>query len=367
MEELELSEEKIQKVIVEILSGQRLVKLDGKENHPSIIRLLYPSASDRQYCDIIEENSVEKAIEEGLPSEDSLDDNMSLAFFSTQDMEDLQDLKTKREGFQKLLKKRIKGTDLYFKDEEKLKKLEEEISSLEQKRNQMKEFTAEYQAKEDKYFELLVRSAHHMDGYRIWDDASHFLNTTDVYYAYALLNKFLDFYWGYDTRVIRYIARSSQWRTMYLSAEKGARLTDLPAKDLPVAYLHLMSWSMFYQSIYEMIPSDRPSEDIIQDDEKLDKFMQEYQIKVRKEAEKNRKGNSSSKSSATDKDQVVVTAESSNYVNLHKKGEYSDTAIISGRVSEDLPGDTSYSEIREHKIKSRERAAKRRKRLRGKK
>lgn len=339
-----------------------------EDSCPSIISLRYPSADSRQYCEILEEISLEKGLQDGLPSEDKIDDLMKGAFFSVEDLESLQDLQKKKQGYESLLKKRVKGTDIYLQNQEKLESINEEIAVLERKRSQVSEFTAEYQAKEDKYFELLVRSAYHIEGYQIWDSADHFLKSTDIVYAYSLLNKFLDFYWGYPTKVVRKIARSSQWRTMYLASEKGSRLTEICAKDLPISYLHLMSWSMYYQSIQEMLPSDRPSEDIIEDDEKLDRFMQEYHIKVKKESDKVRKGSKSSKrkSSALDKDQVVVTAESSNYVNLHKDDAYSDTSIISGRVGEDGGGDTSYSEIREKRKKHRERVSARRERAKKK-
>lgn len=368
----ELTEEKIQEIILEILSGERLIRQNTYNNSkelPSIVKLSYPSAADRQLCDILEEVSLEQSIQDGLPSENDLEEVMYEAFFSVEDLEKLHDLQEKKKGYESLLKKRVKGTDIYLKNQEKLREIEHEVLKLERKRQQVSEYTAEYQAKEDKYFELLARSAYHLEGYRVWENAEHLLRSTDTNYAYSILNKFLDFYWGYSTKIIRRVARSPQWRTMYLASEKGSRLTDICAKDLPISYLHLMSWSMYYQSIQEMLPSERPTQDIIEDDEKLDKFMQEYQIKVKKEAEKVRKDSGRGKrnpSSALDKDQVVVTAESNNYVKLHKDDGYSDTAVISGRVGEDGGGDTTYSEVREKRVKMRERASKRRNRLKNK-
>jgi hypothetical protein len=37
-----------------------------------------------------------------------------------------------------------------------------------------------------------------------------------------------------------------------------------------------MYWSHFYQSVYEMMPDDRPSDDIIEDDDALDAYMKDY-------------------------------------------------------------------------------------------
>ena len=317
---------------------------------------------------MLEQESLEKALESGLPFEKDLTEAMRESVFCEDDLETLQALQKKVEGFEKLLKKRIKGTDLYLKDLEKLAVLKHKTSELELKRSIVNEYTAEYRAKEDKYFELLSFSAHSISGERLWSNAQGLLESSKISFAYSLLNSFLDFYWGYNTAIMREIARAAQWRTMYLSAEKGARLTDKAAKDLPVAYLHLMSWSMYYQSISEMLSSDRPSEEVIENDEQLDEFMRAYQAKVSKEAQATSRKNHKSKGSlsATDKDQVVVTAESRSYVNIHKEDGYSDTSIISGRVNEDVQGDTSYSEIKEKRNKSRDKASKRRQRAKAK-
>lgn len=366
MQEENLSEEQIQEIILEILSGERLVRQELGNGHWKLVKFIYPTASQRQHCNLLEEIALEKAEKDGLPLEKDVDEVMQDAFFSLEDMESLSELRTKAEGFEKLLKKRIKGTEVYNKDLEKLENLRSHITHLEKKRSQVSEFTAEYQAREDKYFELLSFSASSvLENKLLWNSSKELLDSCDVGFAYTLLNKFLNFYWGYNSKTIRKIARSPQWRTMYLSSEKGARLTDKSAKDLPVAYLHLMSWSMYYQSISEMLSSDRPSEEVIEDDERLDKYMQEYQARVKKEAQALKRKTEKTRGAAFDQDQVVVTAESKNYINLHKEDGYSDTSIISGRVSE-KGKDSSYSEVKEHRLKKREKMANRSKRSKAK-
>jgi hypothetical protein len=366
-EELEvkeaISEERIQEIILEILSGEKHIKQEYSKSIPRIIKFIYPTASSRQYCELLEEDALEEAKNEGLPLEEDMCEELQLRLFSTEDMENLQELQTKREGFLKLLKKRIKGTDIYKRDLQRLEELDLQIQELNHKRQMIREYTAEYSAQEDKYFELLAKSTFSLDGVQLWENSSELLSSLTADEAYPLLNSFLEFYWGYNTKTMREVARSSQWRTMYLSSEKGSRLTEVPAKDLPIAYLHLMSWSMFYQSIYDMLPSDRPSEETIEDDERLDQFLDRYQQRVQKETSNLSKNSTNSRHSILDKDQVVVTAESKNYISLHKSDGYSDTAIISGRVNEDIKGDTSYSEVREKRTKIRERAAKKRERI----
>lgn len=363
--DMELSEDEIQKIILEILTGERVVRhsyiRDG-QHQEEILVFKYPIATVRQYYHILEKVSFEKAVHEGLLVEDQIPEELIEAFFSTEDMEELYDLETKAEALQLLLKKRIKGTDLYMKDCNKLEEVKKSIKIMESKKSISNQFTAEYQAKEDIYFELLAASAFSVEGEKMWKSASDLLDNTDASYSYSLLHRFLDFYWGQDTATLRKVARSGQWKSMYQSSEKGARLTEKPAKDLPLTYLRLMSWSQYYQNISEIPIGDRPSTLVVADDEKLDKYINKYQEKMEAESLAVSRKNSSNKGSlsVSDKDQVVVTPGSSNYVALHKSGEYSDTEIITGRVKEDGPSDTSYSEIKERRVKVQERASKRR-------
>lgn len=53
--------------------------------------------------------------------------------------------------------------------------------------------------------------------------------------------------------------------------------------DLTSAQLILMRWILFYESIYELDEVERPSEKIINDDEKLDLWYENYRSYVRKE------------------------------------------------------------------------------------
>jgi hypothetical protein len=73
--------------------------------------------------------------------------------------------------------------------------------------------------------------------------------------------------------------------------------------------LNLAYWSHYYQNIYEMLPDDQPSEDIIEDDEALDAYLNDYYKERRKEslANRDKRKYGKSKLSAFDKEEVVVT------------------------------------------------------------
>jgi hypothetical protein len=79
-----------------------------------------------------------------------------------------------------------------------------------------------------------------------------------------------------------------------------------------------MYWSNFYQNIYEMMPDDRPDDDVIESDTMLDAYMEEYY----KGIEQNRTISRSRGrgSNAFDSDEVIVTR----FSELYEQLDYDD-------------------------------------------
>ena len=99
----------------------------------------------------------------------------------------------------------------------------------------------------------------------------------------------------------------------------------------------LMYWSHYYQSINEMLPDDRPSDEIVEDDQALDAYMKDWQADKNREqsASKAKKNNRYGDKSAWDHGETLVMRSNP----MHKDIEYSDTlaekAIHSGSSSVD--------------------------------
>jgi hypothetical protein len=72
--------------------------------------------------------------------------------------------------------------------------------------------------------------------------------------------------------------------------------------------LNLAYWSHFYQNIYEMLPEDQPSHDVIEDDESLDAYLEDYYRERKKDnyARRSRSGHKG-RLSAFDSEEVIVT------------------------------------------------------------
>ena len=85
----------------------------------------------------------------------------------------------------------------------------------------------------------------------------------------------------------------------------------------------LLYWSHYYQSINEMMPDDRPSDEIIEDDQALDAYMKDWQAERSREATASRakKGQRYGEKSAWDHGETLVMRSNP----MHKDIEYSET------------------------------------------
>jgi hypothetical protein len=84
--------------------------------------------------------------------------------------------------------------------------------------------------------------------------------------------------------------------------------------------LNLAYWSNFYQSVYEMMPRDRPPDSVIDDDDSLDAYMKDfYEERNREDASewsKNKTKSGRGKLSAFDKEEVIVTQSNELYEDI---------------------------------------------------
>jgi hypothetical protein len=349
-----LTEEQIYDWILEILSAERLIELDlgGKRE---VLVFTAPFCNDKLEAAFHEKQALKQAIAEGCFLEEDIPEEFVRTFFSVEDEEELRFVEGKVQAYENLLRKRIKGSDSYKADEKKLQEFKNKRSFYLSKRSTVNQFSAEFRAREERMFTLLSRAVRTLDRNLKWTSKTDMMESMDSEFVYTLLSSFLEFYWGPETSVIRKIARSGQWRNIYLAASKlSSDLFGRSFKDLWEVQLSLLSYSAYYDSIYNMSISERPSEDLIEDDEKLDRYMDDLTRKIKAE-ERVRERNSISKSKlqAKDQDHVIVTADSKDYVKFHKEEVYSDTNVITRRAKGDNNTYSDVDEMRAIRLKKR--------------
>lgn len=347
MESIDLLDiENLNNAILEILSAKKVLNIPI---YPTTVVFNQPTAEQKLLVRSYEKIKLQEYIEDGVLSEsDSFLDSIQDTIFSVEEEEDLKDVISKIKGYEIILRKRLKNSIQNQTDTTKLDELKLERDLLLNKKNSVNLFTAEYKAREDKYIKLMSLCITDLDGKLLWDTVEDLLNSTiyTIENLYSTINDFLNFYFGYEVPVLRQIARSHQWSVYYSGSKAGIfNLFDRKGKDLSFDQINLSVWSQFYSNIEELPYKDRPSQETIIDDEKLDAYLKEYNRRMKSES------GIRDTSKAMDNQHVVVNASAGNYVDLHKAGMYSDPDIIKGRTAE---GATKYSEKDQiNKIKRR--------------
>lgn len=346
MEILTLSDEDISNYILEILVGKRYYLAQDLDK--DILLFTFPSGKQRLYANFLEKQLIVKYISEGFISEKDIDSSLVEEFFSIEDQNELEELISKLKSYKILLNKRKKNSIQYLEDENKIIELNKRVDELYLKKTNIKQYTAEYKAREEKYLNLFINNVYTTENKLKWNSILDFEESMpSLTYFYTILNDYLDFYFGLDIAIIRKIARSNQWMNYYKSAIKtGNTLFSKSSEDYSLDQLHLLSWSIFYTEIMEMSFKDRPSEELLDNDEKLDQYLEQYSKKIKAEIALDQQ-ESKFKTNSLGKDQhLIVTAESENYVKFHKANMYSDTSIVSNKVKDDK---SNYNEINELK------------------
>lgn len=95
----------------------------------------------------------------------------------------------------------------------------------------------------------------------------------------------------------------AEWRARWRASTKtGSPLFDGPVMDWNINQVALVFWSNFYDSIYEH--PERPTQKIIDNDDLLDKWVEDQAKKMEDRAKKN--SSSSTYSKTLDHDEVIV-------------------------------------------------------------
>lgn len=314
---MDLSYEEISNTINEILLAKKIITVDN-----SSALLTQPTGAQKLHADFIEQQCIENYLQEGFFSEEDVPDEVINSFFTIDDEDELQSLLKKLDSYKTILSKRIPGTELYKKEETRLVETEQKIITLKIKKESAKQFSAEYQAREDKSFYLLSECTYNLSGHKKWKNVEELLENNSEY-VYNYIVNFFNFYHGPSVKTLRYIARSNQWRALFLSARRlGTTLFERPAVDFSIPQIHLTSWSFYYDNIYELPLHERPEDEIIENDEKLDSFLENYMKKIKAEADELSRSRSSKKSDK--QSEQIVTASDPRYIDLHRKKQYSD-------------------------------------------
>lgn len=216
-------------------------------------------------------------------------------------------LETMKADLEKLLSEKPK----YKYQSKALKAIDASIAALQKSikessdvRNSLFFNSIEYQRIYRTNVILLSECIRNVDGSKAWksyEDLEISLTSSDV-------DELMKLTFGkdrFESGVVRCIARSEPWRTIWKTATKvSGDLFGKPISDVTKSQYELCYWSNVYDSVYES--TDYPGQDVIEDDEALDAWFIEQGNKYSKNR-KNKDSFTSNKKIANASEVFLVT------------------------------------------------------------
>ena len=286
----------------------------------------YPTSADSRIAAHLHMQALKEAEEAGIPSISEMEIAVrERGIFTEEDEASIERLTSKLEGQRVVLSKTTKVPARRERLEKIIAGLKEQINEIKLKREITFDNTRERKAAEEKFLYLTwCGTKDPFTGERFWKTWEDFQAETDYHFRKRVLLDYIVFAHGIDQSSIRFIARSNLWRLRYVSALKtGDELFGRAIRDYTVDQLMVLYWSHYYQSIYEMMPDDRPPDSIIVDDEALDAYMKDWQEDRSRDAAASRakKNKKYGQSTAWDYDETLVMRSNP----MHEDIEYSQT------------------------------------------
>lgn len=324
---VELSYEELDSYIQQICIGEKLVYVKDRLGGEVPLLLRYPTSRSRRQAEHAYKQAFAEAERLELPSIDEMEVvARERGIFSAADEEKVRVLRGKMSGQRAVLAKTTRIPARRERLTANILRLQDEIATLEFKKETALEMTKERKASEEKFLFLTRRGVFDPVTEELyWGTEEVFEDEPDFIFRKRVFLEYIVFSHGIRQSHIRAIARSNLWRLRYITATKLSEgLFDQPIGSYSVDQLTVLYWSHFYQSVYEMMSDERPPDNIIEDDEALDAYMADWHADRNREAvaSREKKGKSYGQSSAWDHDETLVMRSNP----IHKDVVYSETA-----------------------------------------
>ncbi|MBV5346622.1 hypothetical protein JZU46_00095 [bacterium] len=308
---MDLTYEELELLIHKISVGKDFLFIDDK-----FITLTHPTNELKLKAQLIYEKKYNDAILSGLlPKKDLELLIKQRGLFDQKDEDKLSRLSSQIDAQKIVLVKTAKVKANQDRLNKIIQNLEAERSILLHKKYSKLYMSAETQAEEEMNQYLCASCVHTEQGDLFWPSYADYLNDRSADLKTTILLAFLKLIRGVDVAYIRFVARSTLWRIRYTTSIKTAEaLFNVATATYTIDQLNLVYWSNYYENIYSMMSSDRPSDHVIEDDSLLDAFMADYYKELNNETSILTRGKKNKGSmSAFDSEEVIVTQSSELY------------------------------------------------------
>jgi hypothetical protein len=262
--------ESVQDLINTVLWDRRLVLLpDGR-----VLVILNPTVANRNIAILEKRLVMQEALAAETPTEEQLMADFREGGSWTEEDDLVLKEGEKHIAFLEAEKSRQKFLTKKRRIEEQIDETREKLSAVLQKKQHIYVMTAEYMAQEAFIFSLLQQTVMNRDGTLFFrnDNSITHLKDSDRELLNILVKEVTS-EGGLPNSDIRKVARSMEWRMLWtLNREDIAGLFNVPVSNLSLNQRMLIYWSRVYDLAYES--TVKPDDDVIQDDDKFDTWLQ---------------------------------------------------------------------------------------------
>lgn len=166
-----------------------------------------------------------------------------------------------------------------------IKSLERALQRIERKREEPFQHTAENKAEQRRTMFLVVNGIFDLDGNQRWNSVEDFVKDSKYSLQNEAIIEYVGYAAGYDTETIRSLARHPEWSIYWRSAKStNCPIFEGTVSEWDVNKLLLVHWSQFYEDIVSQ--PEPPPGDILEDDDRLDRWLKEKRMVQERNARK---------------------------------------------------------------------------------
>lgn len=292
--------------LIDFISCDKIITEQRLNNGSLIELILYnPPMIDKKRSFLIYEKEYNKAIETGLLTEEELK-----IFFIENKLWSIEK-EIRIETIKNDITKITKGLlGLIFQKNKlntaklMLRKAEKELMNLIIEKNILLKNSAENYGLSQKQKYIISRIAYNENGEIFWKSVCDFENEQNI----TLINKLCNLFFEesrLSNKTIREIARSYQWKTIWCISKNSGNLFS----KSPISWTENQTSLAYWSHVYDMVMEsyERPSMDIVKDDDLLDSWLINQNDKIEDKCKGNKIDNIKNKKNG--KQEVFVFAD----------------------------------------------------------
>lgn len=348
-----MTPEQIENAIARIAWGKRYIAVKNGAGDEVILIVKPLSMRDRVWLSFVYDRSINMAIKNGLMTEQQILKDAGEKGIWTKEHD--EKIKTLENELAKLSEE--KELEITKREASKIQRLKESISLMISEMNTKKQsiisMSAERYAEEQKIRAYAYVVTMREEDSKYWNSWEEFLREKDHKLVSNILMEILNSAGRIESKIIRQVAKSPAWRHKW-AASKALSLFPVNIIDMTDEQALLIYWSQIYDSVYEAY--ERPPQDVIDDDEKLDAWLESQSKKVDSEAKNRFKNNSKNlkrRTSSAERHGEVFYLTNPNLAPVADPNLVIDTSVPSTSEVQDLNSDLNkkFLSFQERKIK----------------